>query len=140
MSNLFPFLSRQIINTSKKTLPMYTEIKWDFNTNSMVIENGEPVIVYGAMAVKTWAYHTLSCERFRHLIFSWHYGCEAKSLIGKNYNTNLSEAEFKRFVEEALLINPYITDVKLMEFKFFEGTLDATIEITTIYGKESLNV
>ena len=59
-------------------------------------------------------------------------------LIGKTYTPSLTKEEAKRYIKEALLINPYILEVDVLDTTFKNDLLSADIKITTIYGESEV--
>ena len=59
-------------------------------------------------------------------------------LIGKAYTPSLTKSESKRYIEEALKINPYILEVNVINTDFKDGLLSASVRITTIYGESEV--
>lgn len=137
--NLFPIIQPQTVEVSTE-LPLYKEVKWDFEKNIPVFKNGSPVIVSGKEAVLVWAWKALHTPRFRYEIYSWDYGNEAESLIGQPFTDELKQSEAARYVRECLLINPYIIDVSNISVSFGDGTLNISCTIETVYGEAELNV
>ena len=72
------------------------------------------------------------------MIYSWDYGSELLDLIGKAYTPSLTKEEAKRYIKEALLINPYILEVTVIDTDFKNDLLSADIKITTIYGESEV--
>lgn len=79
-------------------------------------------------AVAQAAFLALQTPRYRHLIYSWQYGSELHTLIGKDEDYVLSEA--KRMVMDALSVDSRITAIK--DFAVTGKVLSFTLE--TIYG------
>lgn len=69
--------------------------------------------VDGAEAMKQAILKILLTERFDFLIYSWNYGTELKTVVGKSYQ--VFSSEIKRVIREALLADSRITDV--VDFK-----------------------
>ncbi len=137
MSNEWPFMGvPEDYAEEKNELPIFKEYAWDFEKNERVIENGNFKIVERNEALRVWIYKAIKTDRYLHLVYDWSYGCEIKELIGKNYTKGLTESEAKRYIKEAILINPYIDDVNVLECKLKESTLTVSLDIDTIYGKE----
>lgn len=132
--SFFPFINPPPNLEEINNFPLYREIAWDFKNNMPIIENGEFKIVEENEAIKVWVYLTLMTPNKQYPIYSWDYGSEVKDLIGKNYTKALTEAEAQRLIEECLLINPYITNVKVTETSFKDSVLSCNVQITTIYG------
>lgn len=121
-------------------LPIYREVKWDYENNVPVFRNGVPIMVEGAEAVLVWAWKALRTPRFKHEIYTWNYGNEAEQLIGRPFTDELKRAEASRNVKECLMVNPYITDVTDIGVSFEDGDLTVSGIIKTIYGEVSINV
>lgn len=132
--SFFPFINPPPNLEALNEFPIYKEIAWDFKNNQPIIENGEFKIVEGNEAIKVWIYLSLLTPNKQYPIYSWDYGSEVKELIGKNYTKALTEAEAQRLIEECLLINPYITEVKVLDTSFKDSTLTCNVKVTTIYG------
>lgn len=138
---LFPFFGDTVPETVQAAeLPLYKEVAWDFQNNIPKLKNGSYEIVTENEAIKTWVYKALKTERFRYRIYSWNFGSEIDSLIGQSYTPNLTKAECIRYIEECLLINPYIKSVSEVEVSFSEGRLTVTGTLETIYGTTELEV
>ena len=138
--SLFPFISNDDEVKVDNSFPLYKEIAWDFKKNIPVIENGDFKIVEGNNAIKVWVYKALLTPRYNYSIYSWDYGSELLDLIGKAYTPSLTKSEAKRYIEEALLINPYILEVTVMDTDFKNDLLSADIKIVTIYGESEVTI
>ena len=136
--SLFPFISGTDEIKVDNSFPMYKEIAWDFKRNAPIIQNGDFKIIEGNEAIKVWVYKALLTPRYSYSIYSWNYGSELMDLIGKAYTPSLTKEEAKRYIKEALLINPYILDITVVDASFNNGLLSADIKITTIYGESEV--
>ena len=134
--SIFPFITYDEEVTTSNVLPTYHEVAWDYYNNDIVIQNGNPVIVEGNEAIKVWCYKALNTSRYNHYVYSWDYGTELQDLIGKSYTKDLTESEAKRYIEEALMINPYIEEVRVTSCTFDRDTLSAKVVVKTIYEGE----
>jgi hypothetical protein len=137
--NLFPIIQPQSSETVTE-LKLYKEVKWDFENNSPVIMNGAPVVVSGKEAVLVWAWKALNSSRYKYEIYTWDYGCEVESLIGKPFTEELKQSEATRYIRECLLVNPYITDVSDITASLIDDILSISCTIETIYGEVDVNV
>lgn len=139
---LFPMIQPDVSGETEESAdyPMYREVKWDYENNRPVYQNGNPVIVEGLEAVKVWAWNALHTPRFRYEIHTWDYGNELESLIGQAYSQELKESEAARYVRECLTINPYITDVKNITVTSSSDSLSITGTMVTIYGEAEISV
>ena len=136
--SLFPFVTYKEDMVKDNSFPLYREVAWDFKKDIPIIENGEFKIVEGNEAIKVWVYKALLVPRYQYSIYSWDYGSELMDLIGKAYTPQLTKAEAKRYIEEALKINPYILDVNVIDTDFKDSVLSANVKITTIYGESEV--
>ena len=136
--SLFPFVTYDEDVVKDDTFPLYREIAWDFKKDIPILENGDFKIVEGNEAIKVWVYKALLVPRYQYSVYSWDYGSELMDLIGKAYTPSLTKSEAKRYIEEALKINPYILDVNVIDTDFKDSILSANIKITTIYGESEV--
>ena len=136
--SLFPFISPPEIENIYPEYPLYRECAWDFATDQAIFEDGSPKIVTENEAIKVWVYKAIKTTRYQHEIYSWDYGCEIESLIGHGFQLGFIAAETKRFIREALNVNPYITHINKIDVTFEGDTLRTSVYLETIYG--SLNV
>ena len=139
--SLFPFISNNVDEVKvDNSFPLYKEVAWDFEKDTPIIQNGDFKIVEGNDAIKVWAYKALLTPRYNYSIYSWNYGSELMDLIGKAYTPSLTKEEAKRYIKEALLINPYILEVNVVDTSFNNGLLSADIKIVTIYGESEVTI
>ena len=136
--SLFPFVTYKEDIVKNNSFPLYREIAWDFKRDIPILENGDFKIVEGNEAIKVWVYKALLVPRYNYSIYSWNYGSELMDLIGKAYTPQLTKSEAKRYIEEALKINPYILDVNVIDTDFKDSVLSASVKITTIYGESEV--
>lgn len=141
-SELYPFINVEIDEqlTKNEQLPIYKEIAWDYIKNEPILENRDFKIVTENEAIKVWVYKTLFTERFEYPIYSWNYGCEMINLMGQSYTFKYVEMETKRYIKEALLVNPYIVEVNILDIKFSDSKLSVRVNIKTIYGEVDVDV
>ena len=138
--SLFPFVTYKEDMVKDNTFPLYREVAWDFKRDIPIIENGDFKIVEGNEAIKVWVYKALLVPRYQYSIYSWGYGSELLSLIGKAYTPELTKSEAKRYIEEALKINPYILDVNVIDTDFKDSILSTNVKIVTIYGESEVTI
>ena len=138
--SLFPFVSNIDEVKIDNTFPLYKEVAWDFKRNIPIIEKRDFKIVEGNEAIKVWVYKALLTPRYQYSIYTWNYGSELLSLIGKAYTPQLTKSEAKRYIEEAIKINPYILEVNVLDTDFKDGVLSASIKIVTIYGESEVTI
>ena len=122
--SLFPFVTYEEDIAENNPLPLYKEVDKGLK------------IVEGNEAIKIWIYKALQTPRYQYEIYSWDYGSELLSLIGKAYTKGLTQSEASRYIKEALLINPYILDVNVVSTSFDGDILSANVRVKTIYDGE----
>ncbi|MGI6029758.1 MAG: DUF2634 domain-containing protein [Candidatus Heteroscillospira sp.] len=135
--SLFPIYS---IPAAQSWPEMYTDVLWDYQAGRPVWQGGNPVIVTGLEAVKSWAWRAIATARYRWPIYSWDYGCELERLVGQPYSADTKLSEAVRYVSDSLLASPYITACSVTNAAFDGGRLTMTVELSTVYGKEKLYV
>ena len=138
--SLFPFVTYKEDMIKDNTFPLYREVAWDFKRDIPILENGDFKIVEGNEAIKVWVYKALLVPRYQYSIYTWGYGSELMDLIGKAYTPQLTKSEAKRYIEEALKINPYILDVNVIDTDFKDSVLSANVKIVTIYGESEVTI
>lgn len=138
---LFPLIDApaEAAGGTTAVLPLYREAAWDFEQDKPVWQGGSPKWVTGAQAVATWVWNTLHTVRCALDIFSWDWGNEIQNLTGRPFTQGVKESEAVRYVQECLLINPYITDVRQIDVTFHDATLSIRCAVDTIYGEVQID-
>ena len=139
MRQLFPIYTASQ-PTAPAELPLYTDVAMDYDRGIPLFSAGEPVIVTGLEAVKSWAWRAIKTERCRWSCFTWDYGCELESLIGQPYREDTRLSEAVRYVEEALTVSPYITAASASVEGFSGSTLQISVQVKTVYGEANIRV
>ena len=85
----------------------------------------------GMDALKQSISLALNTERYQHAIYSWQYGSELSTLIGKR--KEYVESETARMIEDALLNDDRITGIENVTFKYENDIVE--ISFNTIYGE-----
>lgn len=107
-------------------LPSRT-FKMNYNTNTITGTIDE------VRAVEQAIYLILNVERYEWLIYSWNYGFEKKSLIGKPVDYCIPEIE--RRIKEALLQDDRITAVENFQFEVNnKKKVLTTFTVVSIFG------
>ncbi|HEX2927748.1 MAG TPA: DUF2634 domain-containing protein [Ruminiclostridium sp.] len=138
-TTIFPIIQPQAEEIVSEP-DVYKEVKWDFEKNIPIYQNGSPVIVTGKEAVLVWGWKALNTPRFRYEIYTWDYGCEVESLVGQPFIDELKQSEAARYVKECLLVNRYITGITDVTVSFKEGDINISCTIETVYGEADINV
>lgn len=93
--------------------------------------------VDGLEAYKQAIHKILNTERYEHVIYSWNYGVEFKSLIGKPIYYVVPELE--RRITEAIMQDDRTVSVGGFEFDTSKrGIVHVTFTATSIYGEETI--
>ncbi|UEL47360.1 DUF2634 domain-containing protein [Terrisporobacter hibernicus] len=144
--DLFPFIDEleedEDIETIEEALPLLKEVAWNFEQDKPIINsNGTVEFVEGIEALKIWIYKAIKINRYEHEIYSWDYGCEINELIGESiYSRDHIELESQRYIEECLLINPYINSISFDEIRYENGIVKATFQVDSYYGEVDISV
>lgn len=137
--SIFPFISTTPTQEeSGEALPLFAEFAYDFENNCLLLENGHPYLVERNEALKIWIYKALVTERFRYTAYDTDFGSEMDTLVGRNYNTDITNSELKRMIIEALMCNPYIEELGNWSFTPGRSGVRVQFDVTTIYGKETI--
>ena len=103
MSSVFPFINGDDgLEVAKKTLPLYKECAWDFEKDKAIFVDGSPKIVYGNEGIKVWIYKAIKTNRYEFEIYTWDYGSEIESLLGKGFQIGFIKYETKRYITPSL--------------------------------------
>ena len=138
MRELFP-LFQTAPQSAAAALPLLRDVAMDYEKGAPLFAGGNPVVVSGLEAVKSWAWRAIQTARYRYSSFSWDYGCELENLVGQPYGQDTRRSEAVRYVQECLLINPYITDVRQIDVTFHDATLSIHCAVDTLYGEVQID-
>ena len=140
--SIFPFINGDdgLLGTSNNNLPLYKECAWDFINDRAIFVDGSPKIVYGNEGIKVWIYKAIKTNRYEFEIYTWDYGSEIESLLGKGFQIGFIKSETKRYIEEALSVNPYITKINKIDVDFKADILTAYVDLETVYGRLNMYV
>lgn len=134
MSLLPTYYIEDDIEKPESTRSIPREYGIDFETGRLTGK-----IVSGLDAIKVWVWLTLKVQRYRYQIYSWDYGNEYETLIGKRYTKEYLETEIKRMTEECLLMNENITGISDFQIEMENAHLRIGFEVHTTFGSGKLN-
>lgn len=137
--SIFPFIDPEALGAGQSSaLPMFREYAYDYENNRLLLRDGQTYLVEGNEALRIWIFKALSTERFRYTAYDTDFGSEIHSLIGGSLSSDIVKSELKRFIIEALMVNPYIEE--LSNFKFSRSGSGVTVEFdcATVYGKDKI--
>ena len=110
--SVFPFIDPSALGPEESTeLPLFREYAYDFQNNCLLLKSGQTYLVEGNEALRIWIYKALTTERFRYTAYDADFGSEIDTLIGSPLNSDIAKSELKRFITEALMVNPYIEEL-----------------------------
>ena len=89
--------------------------------------------VDGLDALKQAIYKVLNTEKYEYPIYSFSYGIELESLIGKD--AAYVKVELKRRIQECLLQDDRIESVDNFDFVVNGDQILCTFDVTSIYGE-----
>lgn len=130
--SIFPFFEN--VEEEKETLPVFTEYAYDFSENKFLKKNGREYLVYKNDAIKIWITKTLFTDRFKFLAYDDNFGSELYKIIGSAKDIDIIRLEVKRYIIEALMVNPYILEID--DFEIFEDRerKRVSFSVKTIYS------
>ena len=136
--SIFPFISPDTAEAQSSELPMFKEYAYDYENNRLLLREGKTYLVEGNEALRIWIVKALATERFRYTAYDTDYGSEIDTLLGSRIGGDVALSELKRFIIEALMVNPYIEE--LSNFQFTQSGSGVTVEFdcTTIYGRDTI--
>ncbi|WP_096636433.1 DUF2634 domain-containing protein [Clostridium cochlearium] len=138
---LFPFFQDEIEEYEEENIEelddtedeIYKDIAWDYDNNVPILQNGDFVIVEGLEAVKSWAFRALQTQRAKYLAFTWDYGVDLESFIGKVLTTK-EKIDITTEIKGCLMQNKHITNVTDFDFKTDKRKVYISFKIITDYG------
>ncbi len=135
--SIFPFIDGRVVTSisNNNELPLLREYKWDFTQNQFELEDGKFKIVEGLEAVKIWIYKALKTQKARFPIYSKDYGHDLEKMIGKEQSEGYVLSQGRRYLKEALLISPYITNLREVKVNFNKDSLEFKFTAETVYGE-----
>lgn len=127
-------LTEQTEVNTEVELPIFRELAFDFDTKQLKTRGGHYFYVEKNEAIKVWIYKALFSSRYTYLSYSTNYGNEIYTLIGRYLEKKLLYSELKRMLEEALLVNPYITSLTDFDITQEGARVICNFSVNTIYG------
>ena len=141
MANPFVLGSGAGTETGNQALPEFKEYAWNFAKNTFVYDkSGKHKIVTRNEAIKIWVYKALMTERYRYRAYFDDYGAELEHFIGTVPNDDKEAGEVYRYIEEALLVNPYILEIENISAVQAGKAITLNIALTTVYGSATLGI
>ena len=140
MSGIFPMFPSVVRRDGGGGLPLYRDVAMDFGAGRPLWSGGNPGVVCGLEAVKSWAWRAVMTARYRYAAFSWRFGCELEALVGQPYRSDTKLSEAARYVEEALTASPYILEARASGVRFEGSRLHMRVRFQSVYGEDGFDV
>lgn len=138
MSNPFMAPSSAVTTTE---LALFTEYDWDFAKNTYrYTASGTHVLVSGNEALKIWIRKALMVERYRYRAYFDDYGAELEHFIGTVPNDGIEKERLFTYIQEALMVNPYITAVTNLTASQEYKRITLHIAVRTVYGTTTVGI
>lgn len=137
--SIFPFIDPDALETGREEeLPMFREYAYDYENNRLLLRNGQTYLVEGNEALRIWIFKALSTERFRYVAYDSDFGSEIGTLVGSPLHGDVAKSELKRFIVEALMVNPYIEELGNFQISQTGSGVTAEFDCTTVYGPDKI--
>ena len=134
--SIFPFINVTVTAAAITELPVFREYAYDFENNCLLLRDGQTYFVEKNEALRIWIFKALGTERFRYAAYDAAFGSEIDTLPGLALNDDIAQSEMKRFIVEALMVNPYIVTLSNFAFTRDKDRLIVEFDCETIYGTE----
>jgi len=122
--------------TPDVTIPDFDNVQVQATkTYALNFETGEiKGKVDGLEAIKQFCIKSINTARFRHIIYSFNYGCEVDGLIGMDLTEDFLISELSRMVKEALEYDDRIDSVEEFIINNEYDNIYISFKVNTIYG------
>lgn len=136
--SLLPSFAQTTIETGNETAEAekrasLSEWNVDLETGQLTGETTD-----GLQAVKVWIWKALMTEKFRYALYSWQYGSELESYIGKRLTPEYLKTDVRLALEDVLLINEEIRQIRNYTARAEKGTLFISFTAVTDFGEISI--
>ncbi len=137
MNSIFPFTAEDAVQAGGDAgeLPVFKELAYDYENNCLKRRGGKPYLVEKDEALQIWVYKALRARRFTWPAYTHAYGSEAENLIGFSNSAEITDSEARRYITEALMVNPYIQELSAWAFSHVGAKLAVEFQVTTVYGR-----
>ena len=134
--SVFPFITpRSRAEASATALPMFREYAYDYENNCLLLRDGNTYLVEGNEALRIWIFKALATARFRYTAYDAAFGSEIDTLPGLSLNDEIAQSELKRFITEAIMVNPYIVELSNFLFTRTKSGMTVEFDCETVYGR-----
>lgn len=134
MSNIYPSITVPTITTTNN-VSYGKELDFDFANEDFIMVDGEPKVVEGVEALRVWIEKVLRTARYQFPIYSFSYGSEIDTVVGKSLPQAVTESELTRIIQEALLCDPRIDSIQDFGFEGSGDDMVVTFTVSTFDGQ-----
>lgn len=107
--------------------------RFDYETNSYMMEAGSPVEVTGKEAVKAWLEQVIRTAQGRYDIYPSDFGARLQDLVGRKAPKGFDLSEFNRQLRETARYLPAIHDISRA---VYDGeTIQCTVTLASSTGE-----
>lgn len=141
MASILP-TNNVVIREIKPNMVSHTqnEYAWDFNSDTFILENGNPKMVSGLEAIRVWIYKSIKTQRYIFLAYTDDFGCEIEELLSSGYSQAAMQTEAERMMKECLLIHPDILSITNFTLEKISKGFEITFVANTVYGSTTMKV
>lgn len=134
--SVFPFtVDVPELEDRAEELPVFKELAYDFENNCLYRRGGRPYLVEKDEALQIWIYKALKTRRFVWQAYTHTYGSEVEDVIGISNDPDIIDSEIKRYITEALMVNPYLQELSDFQFKHERDVVIVEFLVTSVYGR-----
>lgn len=134
--SVFPFtVDVPELEDRAEELPVFRELAYDVENNRLYRKGGRPYLVEKDEALQIWIYKALKTKRFVWQAYTHAYGSEVEDAIGISNDPDIIDSEIKRYITEALMVNPYLQELSDFQFGHEGDTVTVSFLVTTVYGR-----
>lgn len=139
--NSMNYTNEEIIKDEGINNNEYYEYAYDFKNNEFLLdETGKHYYVYGNEAIKIWIYKTMLTSRFKYSAYTDNFGTEVFDLVGEVISSKFKKEEIKRYITEAVMVNPFIISITKIDIKQEKDNAEVTVYYTTTFNNEMESV
>lgn len=133
---MFPFdVDDSLLKVENQSKKEPADYEIDFETGKLTGR-----IIKGIEAVKQWIKLALMTDRYYFPQYSWTFGSDLNTLIGKNYDEEYTKTEVKRMIKEAISVDEAVLGYENLEVIKDGDFLRLSFVVNTIYGRSEIYV
>lgn len=122
-------------------LPLYKDWAYDFARQRIALPDGKFSLLEGLEAIKVWIFKAIHTPLGAYSAYSDTFGSYIDDVIGEPALSESTRADVEAILREALLVSPYVTDVRDVTIAPKEtGGYSVHAEVDTVYGTVILEV